>query len=688
MFQIYAAGGYDSSGPAVISTTAELDPIDPKMVGCLTQEKQKDLAEHFRFAQTAYNWLWDPTQLAEMLVEPHITPPPRPYAQTAGRWTDKLKQLEKWTLISKMSIAIIAMCALGLVAVELAGPLLVFSRFFVILKENGLGRIIFSGKRLSLLFKRPPSVHLPDLPMLLRRLSIVTAGKFFMLNYDFRHYFHQIAVGYIRLAFAVVCADVVYYWMALPMGWSYSPRIAQCYAWAAVLYPSDDQTKAGLSIAAKALKNHEHPPSFVILRAPNEEGTFVEVGLLFIWYDNVVAFLTTEDAFNAMQRHLDKISSRHNLQWGKNEKTKPAALSVIKQNSGNPASAFGVAIGIQFGYELPRGQQQEPKRSRNESEDEPSIQNVQPSGFRWRLKPKTAAKALQLIEKLKMKDLSCRDLAAITGTIIWRLYITMVPLVEGHEVIAIASEVSKTAGKHSWDCKMQVTEDMRRQLTDHLNLVAKNAWVSAPSRTDGHVFLASDASSEGRGAWVVFADEGRELHYKYTNNWSAEEKDKKIFYLELLSATLAIEDVQKEGVTIVIAIDNTAAAAVLRNMYSSTEKGRGLVRRVLAVLKKKNNGLIVAGIAGEDNYADAPTRGDPLKPVWQPIRRETTWRTLQEALEGTERRSLNPKTCPTSHIANPEHAEELEGEEDEEEDDLVVKKHEQITILLSEGTKI
>ena len=155
-----------------------------------------------------------------------------------------------------------------------------------------------------------------------------------------------------------------------------------------------------------------------------------------------------------------------------------------------------------------------------------------------------------------------------------------------------------------------------------------------------------------------------------------------------MSATLAIEDVQKEGVTIVIAIDNTAAAAVLRNMYSSTEKGRDLVRRVLAVLKKKNNGLIVAGIAGEDNYADAPTRGDPLKPVWQPIRRETTWRTLQEALEGTERRSLNPKTCPTSHIANPEHAEELEGEEDEEEDDLVVKKHEQITILLSEGTKI
>jgi hypothetical protein len=62
---------------------------------------------------------------------------------------------------------------------------------------------------------------------------------------------------------------------------------------------------------------------------------------------------------------------------------------------------------------------------------------------------------------------------------------------------------------------------------------------------------------------------------------------------------------------VVLVIDNTAAAAVLRAMYSSTPKGRIVVGELIGFLARNHLFLflVIASIAGLDNDADAPTRG-------------------------------------------------------------------------------
>ena len=111
-------------------------------------------------------------------------------------------------------------------------PALIHSRYFAILKDPTKCRSIFSGGRVSSYFLRPPPVNLPDLHSLLKRIaSIIGRKPFHLINFDFRHFFHQIKIGIIKRAFTLRSKELFdLIWAVLPMGWSYSPRIAQCFA--------------------------------------------------------------------------------------------------------------------------------------------------------------------------------------------------------------------------------------------------------------------------------------------------------------------------------------------------------------------------------------------------------------------------------------------------------------------------
>jgi hypothetical protein len=127
-------------------------------------------------------------------------------------------------------------------------------------------------------------------------------------------------------------------------------------------------------------------------------------------------------------------------------------------------------------------------------------------------------------------------------------------------------------------------------------------------------------------------------------NWSWPENlaAESIFLLELRAAIDGIKaNAVADGVLIII-LDNTAAAAVLRAFYSSTAKGRELVADLHSFLTRLNVFLLVAGIAGVDNDADSPTRGDMEKPNWCDKRLMATWETGVRALTGCERLRLNP----------------------------------------------
>ena len=114
------------------------------------------------------------------------------------------------------------------------------------------------------------------------------------------------------------------------------------------------------------------------------------------------------------------------------------------------------------------------------------------------------------IKALKREPKVIRKLAAMVGTVIWRLYIYLIPLIDGHEVLAISSQVGKHARTHGWDAKIDISASCRNILEHHLALVRDNPWTQVSSLSEHNVFYASDASEE-RGAWVHFSETGKVL---------------------------------------------------------------------------------------------------------------------------------------------------------------------------------
>jgi len=117
--------------------------------------------------------------------------------------------------------------------------------------------------------------------------------------------------------------------------------------------------------------------------------------------------------------------------------------------------------------------------------------------------------------------------------------------------------------------------------------------------------------------------------------------------LELKAAVKAIlENAQPEEIVIIIT-DNTAAACVLKTMYSSTAKGRKLLAKLYAFMKTNRITLVVVSIPDPFNDADSPTRHDP--PIWNEERRLATWNAGVRALEGGDKEKLNPIGASFSH---------------------------------------
>jgi len=101
---------------------------------------------------------------------------------------------------------------------------------------------------------------------------------------------------------------------------------------------------------------------------------------------------------------------------------------------------------------------------------------------------------------------------------------------------------------------------------------------------------------------------------------------------------------------LILLIDNTAAAACLRRMYSGHPVGRILVSQASSHLQSLGGSLLVVGLASGDNDADAPTRGPKEQPEFNVDRLRRSYNVAMSALEGRERSRNNPNVMNTSHF--------------------------------------
>lgn len=596
---------------------AKLD--DVTVAGSIDATAQRDLASVAPFAEHAYKCINDEEWFISLLLDIKTAEKVIECSsdnRTKGLWIEHLRKLRSFKVTDHATSS------------NTTQSRLFISTYFAILKANGLARTIFSGGALSRLFRRPPPVCLPSLPLVLSIISDILRGKkFFFLTADLRHFFHQLAVcGDIQKYFSVHCQREVFFFLNLVMGWSYSPRIAQSMAWAALLFFASAEN--GLEKSAKeflALRP-ENPPGFMLLH----DTLGRVVGLILIWYDNYLAWTTDADVGVGLSNTMKAMDRRFGFKWGEKTLCPPKVLAATSTSTQENAKAC-VALGIQFARQV--------KRGRSEA----------PDHMIWRLKPATAAKAIVLLAEPPPEEWSCRAVAAVTGSRVWQCYISCESFTLITEILVLSSKVGKHARLHGWNSTLKITDDDRQTIKRALEAIASNPWYGSPTALNFTqiTIVASDATLQ-RGAWVLYGGKGVRAAWKNWP-WPEDQLADSIFLLELRAAVAAIMAVGRSGVVVVV-IDNTAAAAVLRAMYSSTPKGRIVVGELIDFLARNHLFLVIASIAGLDNDADAPTRGDMDSPAWCETRLERTWSTAMRAVQGCERLHVNPIACSIGHM--------------------------------------
>ncbi len=579
-----------------------------KEMGSISLEHQRTLGKEFPFAEEAYLFHSDAAYVKSQLNDPADWVPVQPNeaCPTDKKWLPQLMQLKSFGIV--MIVTTVAMLA--------------YSTYFAIEKAGkNVARSIFSGAAVSRLFKRPPPVNLPHIPLVLRTLSRILRGRpCWLLLGDLRNYFHQIALHEsVSRIFSVLCDGLTFSWRCAPMGHSYSPRHAQSLAWAALL--KEATAENGLLDLAATMKKSQHPPAFGILR----DAAGAEAGLVMIWYDNFVIFCLDQNMTNHLARTLKQMSTSSGFVWGEKQLFHPNQLERLFTADVDKLTpvekTWACALGIQFALT---------KR------DSQGLR-----AFRWRLKPKTAERAELLrrqllgVDEMERIPFSCRMVSKIVGSAIWHAYIASRPLLDLHDVIEITRNVALVVARTKcWDSVFHLSDLQTSHLKTCLDKIIANEWqYDWATYTGDTVFAASDASDD-KGAWVILLSE--QVH-GLSDNWPLQ-KSEHIFLKELRSAVRAIQELAPQDGTLVLAIDNTAAAHVLKNFYSSSSIGRTLAKQAFDCLRERRCRLIVVGILGVDNFADSPTRDLP----WCEKRRKKTWDTLQAALAGHERKEVNP----------------------------------------------
>lgn len=195
------------------------------------------------------------------------------YIKTDSRW-NTLPTPETSHLSQLLSFGLVVMLGSGLVRGV--------STYFAISKSDGTARSIFNARWFSLRCKTPPSTNLPDVVQVLLALEELfrDCRTPTLLEGDFRHYFHQLPLEKdISSYFCLNFAHVFYRWTSLPMGWSYSPFIAQAIGMGTILTTLE---RCGCGVSE--YKELDTPPSMVILR-DNKGKSFLVAAL---WYDNIL----------------------------------------------------------------------------------------------------------------------------------------------------------------------------------------------------------------------------------------------------------------------------------------------------------------------------------------------------------------------------------------------------------------
>ncbi len=505
---------------------------------------------------------------------------PRKLKFTNNKYRDQLEELCGFGITSKVSAGLLKHC----------------STYFAVPKTEELDRAIFNGKTLSSRFTTPDPVNIPDIPRVIEEINKIVGadekGAHFLCG-DLRHWFHQIPLlDQIRSWFGLATSAIAFgpflqeqmnqehriietfVHNTLPMGWSYSPLIAQSAAWTLLAHHTDQEP------AYISLKDMTTPPMFVELHSA--EG--VKVGLATVYYDNYIVVSKCWDTIEAMSRRITRNADVFNITIKEHSLFHKKKL--VRNNAQKkPPCTF---LGIDFQLVAKAGS------------DCRQIHHLQ-----WRV----TEKDLPVICPIeKEKTFSPRQVARVIGRILYHRLVTLAPLgsVEStRRTLSLLRRVSSIGWKSSWERgKVLVSGTEADALSQEWAYVKDSPWCSSATGPVKVARVATDACDTGY-AYVIFDDQGAVINQPKQKFFPPDVAGDHIFVKELLAAIegiCACQTLFPDVTHVHIITDNTAVAGVLKRMYSTNFKALGMLGRITARLR-------VATVASEDNAADAPSRG-------------------------------------------------------------------------------
>ena len=155
-----------------------------------------------------------------------------------------------------------------------------YAKYFQVPKTKNSDRAIADSRRAGAITDVPPPINLPHIQHVLS--EVAKLGTTQCVVGDFRHFFYQHGITqWLSTLFGIKCGELVARMVVLPMGWSWSPRLAQCSGWSILLHRGENQPALGVNETWG-----DDPPTMVKLRDENKE----VVGLIFLWIDNFIVF--------------------------------------------------------------------------------------------------------------------------------------------------------------------------------------------------------------------------------------------------------------------------------------------------------------------------------------------------------------------------------------------------------------
>jgi len=565
----------------------KLDPVE--VAGCLdTKMLHSDcLEERIQFSTTALNVVTSPEHFERLTLLPNTASKRSKMVTTPSKWSDHF----------------IALISFSLMQIVTAGMCLMYATYFAVLKADETARSIFNGKELSRVFYRtPPPVLLPDFADILRVLcnTFHNCARLFLLSGDWRHWFHQMRLHPLiaqHFGLTIVMDGVRCFlnWTCLPMGWSWSPWIAQGVGYAIIILTL---RRMSLVIPEHILSS-ESPPPYILIRRGSS--------ILFacLWYDNVLVvtndgnwrtsfyneFTKTCNTYHAHIKHWDHYGGDNFL-----------IKSIVEEEPEAPH--LPIYLGVQFALQLNRR-----KATREDARPRGNVVTLH-----WRPDPSKKAKWQTMIalgrSQAREGPVSPREVVTIIGRIIWEQHTSLRPLLLIENIIEI-TRVCALKAREGWDVRKTSLRKAMWRVCQHADQVVQNfgQWRTLPTLHPAAYVVAASDSSSSRGGYIIWNSD-REITTVMSIPWQDDQLKMHIFLKELLAATLLIERLcQLLSETVLrIGIDNSAAAWCLRRLFSTTHHGQELIWRVYRALNASRNVLDVIQLASLDNPADVPTR--------------------------------------------------------------------------------